>query len=721
LRLDELPLPTPLVELLTSQGYQELYPTQEAAVRAGVLEGRNLLVTSPTASGKTLIAIMAAGKQVLEEGVKAIYLTPLRALAAEKYGELRALEALKLGERRLRVALATGDYDRPGEELGQADILVLTNEKFDSLLRHNPDWIDQVGLFVADEIHLAGEPRRGPTLEVILSKIRCYMPEAQVLGLSATVTNARELAEWLGAELVDVKWRPVPLKQGIYLHGEVWFDDGERHPVPVTGRGVPIDLAVDVLRDGGQALIFAETRKRAVSLALKAAEVVPKHLAGQEQERCHRLAEEASGRGEVTELSKRLVQALRGGVAFHHAGLGPEHRRLVEEAFREGVLKVVVSTPTLAMGVNLPARRVVIASLMRYDAEYGGNAPITVLDYLQMCGRAGRPKYDRFGETVIIAPGELEAEDLYHHYIKGVPEPIRSQLVEPASLRFHLLATLASMPGMSLEDVEEFIGNTLLAHQYRPTGIRRRVRGAIHYLLDSGLIEAHGRRYLATEFGARVSQLYIDPATGVLFRSALEVAGEGGRHTAGILHLVAAAPDFHPQLALRRGDWEVAEEYVEARAEEFLMPLPEAGQFEAYEEFLAPLRTVFVLEGWMEEWSEARLLERFGVEPGDLHRAVESADWLLYSLGEVAKLVGRLDLLREIDLVRRRVRHGVREELLPLVSLEGVGRVRARALYNAGFKSLADLARASEQRLAEVPTIGAMLAKSIKRQVGQQA
>src|SRR5688500_1946134 len=183
------------------------------ALEQGILEGKRMLVTTPTASGKTLIAMMAILKAV-EKGSKAVYLTPLCALASEKHDDLKALEKLNLG-RKIRVAMATSDYDSSGKELAGADVIVLTNEKMDTLFRHNTEWLGDVGLFVSDEVHLIGDRERGPTLEMMLTKIRKHYPQSQLVALSATVANSDEIADWLGCELVQSDWRPTKLVEGV--------------------------------------------------------------------------------------------------------------------------------------------------------------------------------------------------------------------------------------------------------------------------------------------------------------------------------------------------------------------------------------------------------------------------------------------------------------------------------------------------------------------------
>lgn len=435
--------------LLGLLGYSSLYPPQELALANGLLEGKNLLVTTPTASGKTLIAMMAAIKTI-EKGLKVIYLTPLRALATEKYHDFLALENIDITGIKTRVKVSSSDYNSSGKEVEDADVVILTNEKMDSLMRHGAEWISDVGLFVADEVHLIGERERGPTLEMILTNIRQLYPQSQILALSATVANSDDIANWLGCELIKSNWRPTKLIEGVYEDGNIRMNDGSRFKI-LTSVGVTsaaIDIAVDSLKNGGQALIFADTRKRAFSLASKAAEAVYKSLDKSAQQRAFELSSQILSKGDDTELTRNLSHLVSKGVGFHHAGLGPSSRAIVEESFKKGIIKLLTATPTLAAGVNLPARRIILASILRYDAEYGINIPISVLEYKQLSGRAGRPQYDTFGEAILVAESGVNAEDLYEQYILGHPEPLRSQLMNDRAIRVHLLSAIARVPGI---------------------------------------------------------------------------------------------------------------------------------------------------------------------------------------------------------------------------------------------------------------------------------
>lgn len=204
---------------ILSKDIKELRPSQEKAVKKGLLKGNNLLVCTPTASGKTLIAEFAMLKQILEKKGKAVYIVPLKALATEKYKDFK-----KKYDGLIKVALSIGDLDSSDTSLYKYDLIISTSEKLDSLIRHKTEWVDDVKIVVVDEIHLINDPGRGPTLEILITMLR-EMLDAQIIGLSATIGNPKELAEWLGAKLVIDKWRPVKLYQGIYYNKEIEFKD----------------------------------------------------------------------------------------------------------------------------------------------------------------------------------------------------------------------------------------------------------------------------------------------------------------------------------------------------------------------------------------------------------------------------------------------------------------------------------------------------------------
>ncbi len=212
-----------ILSVLSNVGIDTLRPAQDKAIDAGLLEGKNLLVCTPTASGKTLVAELAMLKGIVEEGGKAVYIVPLKALATEKSREFKR----KWGHL-AKVALSIGDTDSAENYLADYDLVVVTSEKLDSLLRHRASWISKVKVLVIDEIHLLNDSSRGPTLEVLITLLRQSLPKLQVIGLSATIGNPAELADWLDAELVLDDWRPVKLYKGIYHQGKISFEVEEK-------------------------------------------------------------------------------------------------------------------------------------------------------------------------------------------------------------------------------------------------------------------------------------------------------------------------------------------------------------------------------------------------------------------------------------------------------------------------------------------------------------
>jgi len=200
------------------KGLKKLRPAQEKAVRKGLLDGKSLLLCTPTASGKTLVAEMAFTKAILEGKGKAVYIVPLKALASEKFKDFKN----KYGTL-FRIALSIGDVDSTDSYLADYDLIITTSEKLDSLTRHHAPWLTSIAVVIIDEIHLLNDPGRGPTLEILLTILKELIPKSQFIGLSATIGNPEQLAEWLGADLVQDDWRPVELRKGILHKGEVEF------------------------------------------------------------------------------------------------------------------------------------------------------------------------------------------------------------------------------------------------------------------------------------------------------------------------------------------------------------------------------------------------------------------------------------------------------------------------------------------------------------------
>lgn len=714
-RVEELKrhgLPPRVVRVLRDAGIRELYPPQEMAVLGGLLDLKDSFVVSvPTAAGKTLIAELLMVRSLLERGGRCLYIVPLRALAWEKYQDFKKYEALGL-----RCALTTGDYDSRDTWLTSYDIIVTTSEKADSLLRHGSEALRDVNVLVADEVHLINDPRRGPTLEVTIARLMHNAQDLLVLALSATIQNAGEIASWLGAKLVALDWRPVELREGVYCQGAIFFDDSSLQEVEKICANHVINLALEVVPQGGQSLVFVNTRKSAEKMALDISAKAREYLTDEEEDRLGDLAMEVlEVLPEPTDICRKLSRALGGGAAFHHAGLDAGQRRLIENGFRENLVKVVAATPTLAAGVNLPARRVVIRDHTRYDVNLG-RVPIPVLEYKQQAGRAGRPGYDERGEAVMVARSYEERERLLDGYILAEPEAISSKLAVESALRTHVLASVAMGYADSFHALMEFFSRTFFAHQQDTLLLERHLLAILEYLEDEGLCRERDGVLSPTPFGRRVSELYLDPVSAVHLRNALYAAQGTDTVTFSYLHLLASIPEIGG-LYLRRGEFDTYENLAHRYRDHLLVDPPDSlAEYWLYEEFVSQIKAAAFYFDWVDEKGENYIHKKYGLGPGDIRSKVELADWVLYAAQEICRLF-RLGKAREVAEVRRRVRHGVKKELLELVSLRDVGRVRARALYSRGYKTLAALKTASVKELAEVRGIGLKTAESIKRQL----
>ncbi|MDB2271540.1 ATP-dependent DNA helicase [Halorubrum ezzemoulense] len=750
-------LPAGVGEALEAEGVAELYPPQEAAVEAGVTDGESLVAAVPTASGKTLIAELAMLSSV-ERGGKALYIVPLRALASEKKAEFERWEEFDV-----TVGVSTGNYDSDGEWLASRDIIVATSEKVDSLIRNGAPWIDDLTCVVSDEVHLVDDSHRGPTLEVTLAKLRKVNPGLQTVALSATVGNADVIADWLDAELVESDWRPIELHTGVHFGNAINFDDGSQREVPVergedqTARLVADALDTEEDGQGGSSLVFVNSRRNAESSARKLTDVTGPRLTGDERDRLRELAEEIRGVSD-TDTSEDLADAVEEGSAFHHAGLASEHRSLVEDAFRDRLIKCVSATPTLAAGVNTPARRVIVRDWRRYDGEFGGMKPLDVLEVHQMCGRAGRPGLDPYGEAVLLANNADTREELFERYVWAEAEPVRSKLAAEPALRTHVLATVASGFAATRDGLLSFLDNTLYATQTDDEGRLAAVTDTVlDYLEVNGFVERDrdggSEGLAATGIGHTVSRLYLDPMSAAEILDGLRTVADDGSGPVGsadadgefvaaddptadaddpgfttytragedepddpasegpasagdaapavtplgLYHLVSRTPDTY-ELYLKSGDREEYTEVCYEREAELLGDTPSEYEDVRFEDWLAALKTGRLLEDWANEVDEDRIAERYGVGPGDIRGKVDTAEWLLRAAETLARDVEGIDgdTVVQVREARKRLEYGVREELLDLAGVRNVGRKRARRLYEAGIESRADLREADK-------------------------
>ncbi|MEM2916340.1 MAG: helicase-related protein [Candidatus Woesearchaeota archaeon] len=472
-----------------------------------------------------------------------------------------------------------------------------------------------------------------------------------------------------------------------------------------------VNLALDTLEKNKQAFVFVNTKRSAEKTAediARKSRFETEHTVELSEKILHILPK-------PTQQCERLTKCVKKGIAFHHAGLHSRQKELIEEHFRNGTIKIICCTPTLAAGVDLPAFRAIIRDVKRFSGH--GMAYIPVLEFHQMAGRAGRPSFDSYGEAIVVAGSEAEKEALFEQYVKGFPEEIYSKLAVEPVLRTYVLSLIAARFVQSKDQILEFFSRTFWAWQFKDMKkLLRIVEKTLSLLEEWEFLQQVNSSYRATVLGKRIAELYIDPFTAHRFVVGVDNASRIKTKPLSWLHIIGGALEMRPYLRVRAKEYDEIQEQLALYSKYFLLPEPSMFEPE-YEDWLHGFKTGLMLQDWIEEKDEEYLLERYDIRPGETRAKLTTGDWLLYALGEIARIRQQMGLIKEIQKMRFRLRYGVKEELLPLLRLEGIGRVRARMLFRAGIKDLGDVRKAELGRLENI--LGKKIALSIKKQVGE--
>jgi len=641
--------------------FEEFNRMQREALPAIVEREDNVVASAPTASGKTALAELAIC-EILQRGGTALFVAPLRALTNEKESEWERFEDLGYS-----VYVVTGERDLNPRRAEHADILVMTPEKTDSATRKHDSrrysFVTDVDLCVIDEVHLLDSEKRGATLEVTVSRLR-RLCNPRVVALSATMPNVDDVADWLDAppqctfQFGD-EYRPVDLHAGVrtYTHGENSFADKYRRLYTA------LDLAEPHLRDDGQALVFVASRQDTVRAAEKARDEIAERDVPMGARGDYDFHTEAQELDDAT-----LRKSVLDGVAFHHAGLSKADKDLVEEWFREGRLGLLFSTSTLAWGVNLPARCVVIRDTKHHD-PLEGEVDMSPLDVLQMLGRAGRPGYDDVGYGWIVCDN-AEA-DRYRQLLED-GKAIESQLAD--ELDAHLNAEIAMGTVGDVDDVMEWLETTFYYVRarsepaaYEFETLRERVRSTLEGLVDRGFVETGPDLSIeATPLGRLASNFYLRLPTAERFH---DLATAHDVDETAILRAVAGALEFDS----------VSSRQAERDAIDSVLSGVDSGDLEAGgRKVLAICRAAMT-----------------GSTPADLR----SDAWVIRSnaLRLLAALRAFLDRFangfaaNRARRIEARVEHGVGAEAVGLSAVDGVGSGRASKLADADLSTPGDL------------------------------
>jgi len=420
-----------------------------------------------------------------------------------------------------------------------------------------------------------------------------------------------------------------------------------------------------------------------------------------------------------TSQCRKLRECIKKGVAFHHSGLVTKQRTLIEKSFREGLIKAISSTPTLAAGLNLPAYKVIIKDYKRYSQR--GMIDIPILEYHQMAGRAGRPGSEDIGKTVLCVKDEKNVQDIATKYVFGESEEIISKLAVEPTLKMYILSLISMDMINTKEEIKDFFKSTLYAHQYQDIeSLNFNVFRIIDILKDYKFVSQDDDYYMGTELGKKISKLYLNPDTANYFLVNLPKFVKRFNNDSiskydvySVINFFCNTLEMRPLFRAYVNERAVYEKTLEDIGDDLIV------KFDPFESdidaFLNSLKTSDVFESWISEAPEDYISDKYNVTPGELNYKVGVMDWLLYCLEEIAFLKKELYFKNFLKKLRVRFQFGIKSELLPLVALKGIGRTRARKLFKSGYKKLLDIKKADEKMLARV--VGEKIAISLKEQM----
>lgn len=712
-------LPPEIICLWKDRESTALLPIQELTVkRHGLFDGGNLLIQAPTSSGKTFIGEMAAVQTALRRK-KVVYLVPLKALAEEKYQDFRA----KYEAYGIDVILSTRDHRRFDQQLetGDFSVAVVVYEKLAQLLVRRPERLKEIELIVADELELLSDPERGGMTELLLTRI--LKSNCRLIGLSAVIGDAEKLAEWMQAELVFHERRPVELRYGVLYDGTFHyrtyneFSEAEERLVDAHSESSWEVLTQNVCtfaEQGESCLIFVKAKHESRRGAELLAQRVNRPAAPQALEALKTL--------EPSRSRDCLANTLNTGVAFHNADLSPDERRVVEQAFRSGEINVLVSTSTLAIGMNLPARNVFIsADKWRYDNRFGmpWKAPILRSEYENMGGRAGRYGAGHaFGRSILVASTPFDRETLWRRYIEGEREPITPRLSE-TPLEDHVLRLVASRCCRTQKELLDFLESTLTGQwiwqqTYTLEEITFRICAAVNRAVDAGVLTSDpDGRLEATPFGQAAAAKGISIATARELEHWTNESETRAWSEIDLIFAAASTPDGRMYtVSLTTQEYDHAE-YTAAikhlthnepiAADVPLNRIRNCTLTPFFEEVRA-IKVALFLHEWIDQTPLLDLEERFHTMTGQVLAAAEQVSWLVDATAAVATALGAPDAFTErIKTTAQRVKHGLPPEALPLARLDDpeLSRSTITALFAHGLHTPEALAQTPGQVLEQ--------------------
>jgi len=807
-----------MLKVLLESKIFELREIQKEAIRKGLFFRKSFLVCAPSGSGKTLIGELCLIYNAFQKLGKSVYLVPFKALATEKYYRFKKLYQ----PFNIKVELSIGDYDVDDSKLENADVIVTTYEKMDSLLRNFSDkeWISDISTMIVDEIYIVAETDRGPRLESLIVRINEFLQNPQIIGLSATIANPDFFNSWLktlGNDSILIKSdeRPVP------LHYSLKITQNKDSTIK--------NLIKTTLSDNGQVLVFLNKRKSTQELASNFRNLVKKALKEYESDECKKLEKALNSiKGGNVDLKRSVGH----GIAFHHAGLLPKERKAIEDGFRSHVIKVICCTTTLSAGINMPARLVILRDFKRYLTS-GYNVknfsglyengdgfnyfmPFSPNEIFQMLGRAGRPGYDSVGYGVILVNNVDEKMWIEDHCFQNlgvenalVPKynDLKSGLNNVNTLKEQVLLRIYEEKKITLDKLKQFFEKTYFWYHYKdklkdetvpieqllmiqeisPVNVLKlhsepervkKLKDSKFQVKLSNISNSSILGHVKTDLGVYTCEFSVD--SGIKCSCGFnngssdnylsqKFAFEFCDHVTYFILYLIQLPDknlqrlvsiilprtiknqyvlnylFSKGLILKNEDDTIScSQFGKLVIRLYLYPTSgilirtklESCEITNFRDLTKEAYDVLIEEGKVRnakmlepliEWSDEEpldnIIERYKIMAGDLHSVIENFVRMLTFVGIIARYLSNssYDLHEKLvkiaemsETLKIRSHYGIREELFDLVlRLEGIGRVRARMLFSAGYHTANQVLIENPYVLARKTGLGVNFFKSI--------
>ena len=727
-----------VLDLWKSGGHDRLLPVQTMAIRQGkVLDGQNVVVFSPTSSGKTFVGEMAAIR-VARQNKRVVYLVPQKALAEEKYREFKR----RYGPLGIRVVISTRDrkeFDRDIRQ-GQFHIAVAVFEKMQGLLVVSPNLLRNVGLVVIDELQMLGDKTRGADLEILLTKIKTSASQAQLIGLSAVLGASHRLARWLGASLCQTEKRPVELRKGVLCHGNFQYvehNSGAKGQEPLAqleemadASSMLIQQVQSLAESGEQSLVFCKSKQECVTMASQIAKSLTVPSAAQALNDLNHL-EDSRGKD-------LLGQMLERGVAYHNTDLDAEQRDIVERWFRQGEIKVICSTTTLAMGLNLPARNVFIdpERWERSDSGHWDTVCISQAEYENISGRAGRLGLEReYGRAIIVSPSKFQARTYFENYALGRLGAVVPALAQDA-LSHHVLNLVASKLCKTADEIREILlssytGEMLWRGGEREKAFDRRLAAGLSRCVEGELIAERSGRLEATELGrlAAIKGLSVETAIQMA-----EFAKRSKPHASDLdllelLFALARTEDgenVHFNLSTKEYQsgtyFDQLKSAVDGLGEAARIRLQEAPDLYALNyERTKRVKKALMLYAWIVGLPTRQIETRFQCFAGSVGSLGAEFSWLAEGFAAVARIAGWTDdSVKKVRVMAEQLKHGVPASAVVMASarVKGLGRERAMLLVQEGAGTIEQAVQMPRPKLLKL--LGKTVTKNLLEKAARQ-